>query len=126
MFIRSSDKISHSFSTLSDIHNSSLNELNEDPYDLVLLDIDISSSLKYPNSSPSLLCLLGLPCYTCPMAEVISEDNVITPYDRNHADAQHEDDQASLSSDATQTGVKNIEVVSQTWTQASLIASYLG
>lgn len=60
------------------------------------------------------------------MAEVISEDNVITPYDRNHADAQHEDDQASLSSDATQTGVKNIEVVSQTWTQASLIASYLG
>lgn len=39
---------------------------------------------------------------------------------------EHEDDQSSLASDATQTGVKNIEAVSQTWTQWSLIAAYLG
>lgn len=60
------------------------------------------------------------------MAEIISEDNVSISCNQNHANAQHEDDQASLSSDATQAGVKNIEVVSQTWTQASLVASYLG
>ena len=41
-------------------------------------------------------------------------------------DVQHEDDQSSLTSDATQTGVKSIEAVSQTWTQSSLIAAYLG
>ncbi|CAF9933023.1 hypothetical protein IMSHALPRED_009041 [Imshaugia aleurites] len=41
---------------------------------------------------------------------------------------EHENDQSSSSSnaDATQTGVENIEAVSRTWTQSSLIAAYLG
>lgn len=40
--------------------------------------------------------------------------------------AELEDGQSSFTSDATQNGVKNIEAVSQTWTQSSLIAAYLG
>ena len=40
--------------------------------------------------------------------------------------AVEEYDRASFSSDETQTGVKNIEAVSQTWTQWSLIAAYVG
>ena len=38
----------------------------------------------------------------------------------------HDDDQSSLSSSDDQVGVKNIEVVSQTWTKWSLIAAYAG
>ncbi|KAM0796047.1 hypothetical protein BDR22DRAFT_812634 [Usnea florida] len=37
-----------------------------------------------------------------------------------------EDDSSSVISDVPQAGVKNIEAVSQTWTQSSLIAAYLG
>ena len=37
-----------------------------------------------------------------------------------------EDDQSSLSSSDTQQGVKGIEAISQTWTQWSLIAAYIG
>lgn len=47
-------------------------------------------------------------------------------YQKHHLNQDNEDDQSSLTSDATQTGVKNIEAVSQTWTQSSLIAAYLG
>lgn len=38
----------------------------------------------------------------------------------------NEDDRSSLSSGDAQTGVKGIEAISQTWTQWSLIAAYLG
>ena len=54
------------------------------------------------------------------------EDNVSAPYNKNHVNVPDEEDRASLSSDATQVGVKNIEAVSQTWTQSSLVAAYLG
>ncbi|KAL9070206.1 MAG: hypothetical protein Q9161_005040 [Pseudevernia consocians] len=47
-------------------------------------------------------------------------------YDQDQVNVEHEDDQSSMNSDATQTGVKNIEAVSQAWTQSSLIAAYLG
>ena len=59
----------------------------------------------------------------------MSDDNVSAPgapYNKNHANVPDEEDQASLSSDATQAGVKNIEAVSQTWTQSSLVAAYFG
>ena len=50
-----------------------------------------------------------------------------TPPDKVNVNNQHEDDQSSFSSHvATQTGVKSIEAVSQTWNQSSLIAAYLG
>ena len=38
----------------------------------------------------------------------------------------HDDDQSSLSSSDDQVGVKNIEVISQTWTKWSLVAAYAG
>ena len=54
------------------------------------------------------------------------ETNVSPPYTKDPVDVENDEDPVSLSSDATQTGVKNIEIVSQTWTQSSLIAAYLG
>ncbi|CAD6565954.1 MAG: hypothetical protein ASARMPREDX12_003626 [Alectoria sarmentosa] len=59
------------------------------------------------------------------MAEATPE-MVPARYAKDQVDVEHVDDQSSLISDATPTGVKNIEAVSQTWTQASLIAAYLG
>ena len=44
----------------------------------------------------------------------------------DHADDDHADDESSISSSDTQTGVRNIEAVSQTWTKWSLIAAYAG
>lgn len=38
----------------------------------------------------------------------------------------YHDDSSSLSTDETQAGVKNIEVVSQTWSKWALIVAYLG
>jgi len=38
----------------------------------------------------------------------------------------HADDRSSLSSYEAQTGVKNIEAISQTWTRTSLVAAYVG
>jgi hypothetical protein len=38
----------------------------------------------------------------------------------------HDDDRSSLSSYDAQVGVKNIEAISQTWTQWALISAYLG
>ena len=46
--------------------------------------------------------------------------------EKGQLNINHEDDQSSFSSDETQTGVKGIEAVSQTWTEWSLIAAYLG
>lgn len=60
------------------------------------------------------------------VVDAMSENDLSPPYNQSHVDVQHEEDQVSLSSDATQTGVKNIEVISQTWTRSSLIAAYLG
>ena len=47
-------------------------------------------------------------------------------HDKNQVPVEREFDQASFSSDETQTGVKTVEAVSQTWTQSALIAAYLG
>lgn len=47
-------------------------------------------------------------------------------HDQDEPNEDHEDDRSSLTSDVRQSGVKNIEAVSQTWTQSSLIAAYLG
>ena len=54
------------------------------------------------------------------------EASISGPYNKNHINVQGEEDQTSLSSDTTQTGVKNIEAISQTWTQSSLVAAYFG
>ena len=59
------------------------------------------------------------------MAEATPE-MVPAQYAKDQVDVEPVDDQFSLISDATPTGVKNIEAVSQTWTQSSLIAAYLG
>ena len=70
------------------------------------------------------------------MAEMISED-VPAHFHTDRVNPEHEeedeeeeeeeeDNHSSIGADATQTGVKNIEAVSQTWTQSSLIAAYLG
>ena len=60
------------------------------------------------------------------MAEVAPGNSLPAHGDQDQISVDHEDDQSSFTSDATQTGVKNIEAVSQTWTQSSLIAAYLG
>ena len=82
----------------------------------------ISFSLTFP------AWLAAFPFSNSLMAETRPENNLSLPYNKtpDHVDVQHEDDQSSFSSNAAQTGVKNIEVVSQTWTQSSLIAAYLG
>lgn len=59
------------------------------------------------------------------MAET-TPDNVPAQYDADRVNVEQEDDHSSCASDAIQAGVKKIEVVSQTWTQSSLIAAYLG
>ena len=58
------------------------------------------------------------------MAEITQE--TAPHYDKHQVPVGHEDDRASFSSDETQTGVKNIEAISQTWSQWALIAAYLG
>ena len=58
------------------------------------------------------------------MAEITKES--LPRHDKNQVPVEREFDQASFSSDETQTGVKTVEVVSQTWTQSALIAAYLG
>ena len=58
------------------------------------------------------------------MAEVTKES--MPHHDKNQVPVEREFDQASFSSDDTQTGVKTVEAVSQTWTQSALIAAYLG
>ena len=58
------------------------------------------------------------------MAEVTKES--MPHHDKNQVPVDREFDQASFSSDETQTGVKTVEAVSQTWTQSALIAAYLG
>ena len=58
------------------------------------------------------------------MAEVKEES--MPHHDKNQVPVEREFDQASFSSDETQTGVKTVEAVSQTWTQSALIAAYLG
>lgn len=58
------------------------------------------------------------------MAEVTKES--MPHHDKNQVPVEREFDQASFSSDETQTGVKTVEAVSQTWTQSALIAAYLG
>lgn len=45
---------------------------------------------------------------------------------KNLTPTNYEDDASSSISSQTQRGVKRIEAISQTWTQASLIAAYLG
>lgn len=71
----------------------------------------------------SFLSLLHFPFfYYFLMAEATPGNS---PVHRNK-NVEHDDDQSSFTSDATQTGVKNIEAVSQTWSQSSLIAAYLG
>lgn len=47
-------------------------------------------------------------------------------HNKDQLAVEHDHDRDLFSSDETQTGVKNIEAVSQTWTQWSLIAAYLG
>ena len=54
------------------------------------------------------------------MAKATSGDDAPARY------RDSEDDSSSIISDAPQAGVKNIEAVSQTWTQSSLIVAYLG
>ena len=58
------------------------------------------------------------------MAKVKEES--MPHHDTNQVPLEREFDQASFSSDETQTGVKTAEAVSQTWTQSALIAAYLG
>ena len=58
------------------------------------------------------------------MSEVTKES--MPHHDKNQLPVEREFDQASFSSDETQTGVKTVEAVSQTWTQSALIAAYLG
>ena len=58
------------------------------------------------------------------MAEVTKES--LPHHDKSQVPVEREFDQASFSSDETQTGVKTVEAVSQTWTQSALIAAYLG
>ena len=59
------------------------------------------------------------------MAEVAG-GQIPSHHNKDQLAVEHEHDRASFSSDETQTGVKNIEAVSQTWTQRSLIAAYVG
>lgn len=59
------------------------------------------------------------------MSEVVGKD-VASNSIKDPTVADYEDSRSSLSSDETQTGVKNIEAVSQTWTKWSLIAAYFG
>lgn len=59
-------------------------------------------------------------------AEILPDNRVSTPHTKTHVNGEHENDRTSFSSDAPQTGVKNIELVSQTWTQSSLVVAYLG
>ena len=59
------------------------------------------------------------------MADVATGD-VPSRNNKDLSAEEYEHDSASVDSDETQTGVKNIEAVSQTWTQWSLIAAYLG
>lgn len=59
------------------------------------------------------------------MSETVADD-AASSHDKNRTVAGYEESQSSLSSDETQTGVKNIELVSQTWTKWSLVAAYLG
>ena len=58
------------------------------------------------------------------MAEASKES--MPHHDKNQVPVEREFDQGSFSSDETQTGVKTVEVVSQTWTQSALIAAYVG
>ena len=58
------------------------------------------------------------------MAEETKES--MPHHDKNQLPVEREFDLASFSSDETQTGVKTVEAVSQTWTQSALIAAYLG
>ena len=46
--------------------------------------------------------------------------------DKNRSVTPDVESHSSIDSDETQTGVKNIEAVSQTWTQLSLIVAYIG
>lgn len=59
------------------------------------------------------------------MAEIVGE-NALFSQGKGQSAIESEDDQSSFSSEETQTGVKTIEAVSQTWTRWSLIAAYLG
>jgi hypothetical protein len=59
------------------------------------------------------------------MAEIVGE-NALSSQGKGQSAIESEDDQSSFSSEETQTGVKTIEAVSQTWTRWSLIAAYLG
>lgn len=59
------------------------------------------------------------------MSETVADD-AASSHDKNRTVTGYEESQSSLSSDETQTGVKNIELVSQTWTKWSLVAAYLG
>ena len=58
------------------------------------------------------------------MAEGTKEN--MPHHDKNQIPVEREFDRTSFSSDETQTGVKTVEGVSQTWTQSALIAAYLG
>ena len=55
-----------------------------------------------------------------------ADKNAMSAPDVNQSISEREDDRYSLSSEDTQTGVKNIEAISQTWTRWSLITAYLG
>jgi hypothetical protein len=59
------------------------------------------------------------------MADV-AKGHIPSRNNKDQSAEEYEYDSASIKSDETQTGVKNIEAVSQTWTQWSLIAAYLG
>ncbi|KAL2036510.1 hypothetical protein N7G274_010740 [Stereocaulon virgatum] len=59
------------------------------------------------------------------MAEV-AKGHLPSRNNKHQSAEEYEYDSASVSSDEAQIGVKNIEAVSQTWTQWSLIAAYLG
>ena len=60
------------------------------------------------------------------MVGAMSSEQERQDKDLTYVDEAHEDDGHSLSSDDVQTGVKNIETISQTWTKWSLIFAYLG
>ena len=65
----------------------------------------------------------ALPCQA--MAE--AEESAAGPAkDAPYRDRVDGDNAESFTSDDTQTGVKGIEAISQTWTRSSLIAAYLG
>ena len=54
------------------------------------------------------------------------EDRTSTRPDKDASIAPEVESRSSISSDESQSGVKNIEAVSQTWTQWSLIVAYVG